>query len=150
MKFAPAPQNPAEKDPRVLVDVKLKHDLAARPCGNKANSILGCVRRSVASRSSEVVIIPLFLAVLRPQLRHCVHLWGPQSNRDDKKPSPAKGKLRGSGGWNSWHMRQVKGARLLQHSKEKTRGKPKCCLPLPEGVGDSCRRQIQMLFRGAQ
>lgn len=32
MKFAPTPQNAAEKAPGVLVDVKLKHDLAVHRC----------------------------------------------------------------------------------------------------------------------
>lgn len=36
MKFAPVPQNPSEKDLGVLVDMKLKHDLAVHPCGNKS------------------------------------------------------------------------------------------------------------------
>lgn len=31
MKFAPTPQNAAEKGLGVLVDVKLKHDLAVHP-----------------------------------------------------------------------------------------------------------------------
>ncbi|GAB0178093.1 hypothetical protein GRJ2_000274600 [Grus japonensis] len=47
----------------------------------KANCVLGCIKRGVTSRSREV-ILPLCSALMRPHLQYCVQLWGPQYRRD--------------------------------------------------------------------
>jgi len=47
----------------------------------KANRNLGCIKRSMASRSREVILPPYF-TLRRPHLESCIQLWGPQHKKD--------------------------------------------------------------------
>jgi len=73
--------SPEEKNLGVLVDEKLDMTRKRTLAAQKANSILGCIPGSVASRSRDG-ILPLCSALLRPHQESCVQLWSPQHKKD--------------------------------------------------------------------
>ena len=70
-----------QRDLGVPIDEKVNMSRQCVLATWKANSILGSIRRGVASRDREVTV-PLYSALLRPYLEYCVQVWGPQYRRD--------------------------------------------------------------------
>ena len=88
----------------VLVD-KLTMSQQCTLKAKVANSILGCIRKSIASRSREVTLCS---ELVKPHMRCCVQFWAPQHKKDTDILEQV-------------HQRATKTTKGLQHLSSKKR-----------------------------
>ncbi|PKU27795.1 rna-directed dna polymerase from mobile element jockey- hypothetical protein [Limosa lapponica baueri] len=122
--------SPAEEDLRALVDKKLDMTWQCALAAHKTNRLLGCIKRSVASRWSEVIFpsTPLLQdptwstassSGSRAQDRHGpVGVGLEEGHRSDHKAGTL------------FLSRKAKKVGLVQPGEEKALGRPYCCLSL--------------------
>ena len=129
--------SPEERDLGILVDGKLKTSQQCVLVAKRAGRTLGCIKHSIADWWKEV-IVPLYSALVWPQLKYCVQFQVPQYKDIkilDYVQKRARKMVKGLEGMTQEEWLRKPG--LFSLEKRRLRGSPRCCLQLPQQTG-SC------------
>jgi ribonucleases P/MRP protein subunit RPP40 len=70
-----------EKDLGIIIEASGKFSQQCLAAVNKANSLVGMIRRSIQYKSRGVVV-KLFKSLVRPKLEYCIQAWSPYLKKD--------------------------------------------------------------------
>ena len=73
-----------ERDLGVMIDHKMNMSLQCDAAASQVSKTLACIHRCF-SRKSQDIILPLYLAFVRLQLKYCIQFWAPQFRTDVEK-----------------------------------------------------------------
>ena len=79
--------SPEVKDLGVSVDERFSLSLQFVLAVQKANHVLGCIKRSVTSRANKTI----YSTLMRSHLEYCFLFWSPQQKKDMELLGRARG-----------------------------------------------------------
>jgi len=93
-----------EKDLGFVVDDRLAMSQQCALVAKKASGIPGCINKSMASWSSELIL--LCSVLVKPHLEYHVQLLAPQFKKDREARSPEEGHRDDKRSWSMFHVKK--------------------------------------------